>query len=268
MLLIKGLNYNSGEADQGNIEFYGTAVGNFIFYRDGLNANEIMRISSLGNVGIGTTNNGANKLDVNGNAIIRGTIEATGIIKENSTNLSDIYVKLNNLSNLSINNFNLKKKFGYNSTITSIPFIFNNTNYYKYDIDLRLVTKKIANVNPNGTVNHRIFNIKCYSTDGVFENPRGNINGNLNVLNYDVFMSDYQSLPANVVQEFEANEIVNNQNGTVNIIATGTPENLSLTNILPGLISLVRIANNFNYLSIVSKYANLNVSYIIEDYLG
>jgi hypothetical protein len=162
----------------------------------------------------------------------------------------------------------LKKKFGYNSTITSIPFIFNNTNYYKYDIDLRLVTKKIANVNPNGTVNHRIFNIKCYSTDGVFENPRGNINGNLNVLNYDVFMSDYQSLPANVVQEFEANEIVNNQNGTVNIIATGTPENLSLTNILPGLISLVRIANNFNYLSIVSKYANLNVSYIIEDYLG
>jgi hypothetical protein len=267
-IIIKGLNYNSGEADQGNIEFYGTAVGNFIFYRDGLNANEIMRISSLGNVGIGTTNNGATKLDVNGNAIIRGTLETTGIVKENSSNLSDIYVKLNNLSNLSVNNFNLKKKFGYNSTITSTPFVFNSATYYKYDIDLRLVTKKIANVNPNGTVNHRIFNIKCYSTDGVFENPRGNINGNFNVLNYDVFMSDYQSLPANVVQEFEANEIVNNQNGTVNIVATGTPENLSLTNILPGLISLVRIANNFNYLSIVSRYANLNVSYIIEDYLG
>jgi len=264
-ILIKGLNYNSGRADQGNIEFYGTAVGNFIFYSDGLDANEIMRITALGNVGIGTTNNGANKLDVNGNTIIRGTLEATGTIKENSSNLSSIYVKLNELSNLSVNNFNLKKKYGYNSTITSTPFIFNGINYYKYDIDLRLVTKKMANVNPNGTVNYRIFNIKCFSTDGVFQNPRGNINGNLNVLNYDVFMSDYQTLPFNVIASFEANEIVRNQ---VNIVATGTPENLSLTNILPGLISLIRIGNTIDYLSIVSRYANLSVSYIIEDNLG
>ena len=224
-----------------------------------------MRITALGNVGIGTTNNGANNLDVNGNTIIRGTLEATGTIKENSSNLSSIYVKLNELSNLSVNNFNLKKKYGYNSTITSTPFIFNGINYYKYDIDLRLVTKKMANVNPNGTVNYRIFNIKCFSTDGVFQNPRGNINGNLNVLNYDVFMSDYQTLPFNVIASFEANEIVRNQ---VNIVATGTPENLSLTNILPGLISLIRIGNTIDYLSIVSRYANLSVSYIIEDNLG
>jgi hypothetical protein len=262
-IIIKGSNYNSGGIDQGNIEFYGTGTGNFIFYSGGLNANEQMRISSSGNVGIGTTNNGTNKLDVNGNSIIRGTLETTGIIKENSSNLSNIYVKLSNLSNLSINNFNLKKKFGYNSTITSSSFIFNGATYYKYDIDLTAITKKLSKSNGVATVYYRIFNIKCFSSDGVFENPRGNINGNLNVLNYDVFMSDYPLIPSGVLLSFEANEIIKN----VNITATGTPENLSLNNILPGLISLIR-TSTIDYLSIVSKYANLNVSYIIEDYLG
>ena len=53
----------------------------------------------------------------------------------------------------------------------------------------------------------------------------------------------------------------------LNITAIGIPENLSLNNILPGLMTLLR-TDNINYLSIVSKYSNLNISYIIEDYLG
>jgi hypothetical protein len=262
-ILIKGSTYGTGN-EQGNIEFYGTATGKFIFYGGGLNTNELMRISSNGNVGIGTTNNGANKLDVNGSSIIRGNLESTGIIKENSSNLSDIYVKLNNLSNLSVNNYNLKKKYGYNSTITTTPFLFNTTTYYKYDIDLRLITNTLQKELNAIRMNYRIFNIKCYSSDGIFENPRGNINGNLNVLNYDIFMSDIPLRPVGLRSDFVANEIIPYSS---NIVATGTPENLSLNNILPGLISLIR-TSDFNYLSIVSRYSNLNVSYIVEDYLG
>jgi hypothetical protein len=76
-------------------------------------------------------------------------------------------------------------------------------------------------------------------------------------------MSDYPLIPTIVVSTFEANEIIKK----VNVIATGTPENLALNNILPGLISLLR-TDTIDYVSIVSRYANLNVSYIIEDYLG
>jgi hypothetical protein len=217
-----------------------------------------------GNVGIGTVNGGNYKLDINGNTIVRGEFVATNEIKENNSNLSQIYVKLNNLSNLSVQNFNLKKKFGFNSTINSFPFQFKDTNYFKYDINLSLFTRTLSKTSNANIMNYRIFNIKCFSSDGVFENPRGNINGNLNVLNYDIFMSDNPLTPTGVISDFTANEIKQN---TINIVATGTPENLSLDNILPGLISLNR-TSDFNYLSIVSKYNNLNISYIIEDYLG
>jgi len=263
-ILIKGSSYGTGN-DQGNIEFYGTTSGKFIFYSGGSSTNEIMRISSNGNVGIGTTNDGTYKLDVNGTAIIRGNFVSTGDIKESNLSLKDIYIKQTNLSNLSVGNFNLKKKFGYNSTIGTTSFLFNNTSYYKYDIYLSDITRYLSKSlsDNSATVRYRIFNIKCFSSDGVFENPRGNINGNMNILNYDVFMSDLPITPTGVDTSFATNEIKN----SINITATGTPENLSLTNILPGLISLIR-TTSFDYLSIVSKYSNLNVSYIIEDYLG
>jgi len=265
-IIIKGSSYAGGTGnEQGNIEFYGTTTGKFLFYSGVISdsLNEIMRISSNGNVGIGTANNENNKLDVNGNAIIRGDIVSTNKIKESNIYLEEIYVKQINLSNLSVGNLNLKKKFGYNSTIGTTSFLFNNTSYYKYDIYLKNITKELSKTYNDATVQYRIFNIKCFSSDGVFENPRGNINGNMNVLNYDVFMSYRPIIPSGVDTTFEDNEIKED----INIAATGTPENLSLTNILPGLISLIR-TTRFDYLSIVSKYSNLNVSYIIEDYLG
>jgi hypothetical protein len=77
-------------------------------------------------------------------------------------------------------------------------------------------------------------------------------------------MSDIPLRPVGLRSDFVANEIIPYSS---NIVATGTPENLSLNNILPGLISLIR-TSDFNYLSIVSRYSNLNVSYIVEDYLG
>jgi hypothetical protein len=53
----------------------------------------------------------------------------------------------------------------------------------------------------------------------------------------------------------------------LNICAIGTPENYSLSNILPTYITLLR-TNTFNYLSLVSPNSNLSVAYIIEDYLS
>jgi len=225
-----------------------------------------MRISSNGNVGIGTTNDGTYKLDVNGKGIIRGDFVSTGQIKENNTNLQDIYVKLNNLSNLSIANVNLKKKYGYKSSVTTTSFLFNGATYYKYDINMNDITTTLSNVSGAATMKYRIFNIKCFSSDGIFENPRGNINGNMNVLNYDVFMSYYPLVPVGVSSDFQTNEMKSGSD-YLNIAATGTPENVSLNNVLPGLISLLR-TSDYNYLSIVSKYSNLSVSYIIEDHLG
>jgi hypothetical protein len=58
---------------------------------------------------------------------------------------------------------------------------------------------------------------------------------------------------------------------SLNICAIGTPENYKLDNILPSYISLLRYDTDpykFDYLSIISPCSNLQVSYIIEDYLS
>jgi hypothetical protein len=62
-----------------------------------------------------------------------------------------------------------------------------------------------------------------------------------------------------------------NRKTDLNICAIGTPENYKLDNILPSYISLLRNddpVHRFNYLSIISPCSNLQVSYIIEDYLS
>jgi len=262
-IMLKSFNYTNA-TEQGNIEFYATSTGKFLFYSGGqnLSTNEVMRINSTnGNVGIGTINSENYKLNINGgNVNMSNELFVNGKIKEENNYLSNVYVKINNLSNLSVANLNLNKKFGYVSTTgNTIAFNFNSVDYYKYDIYLEPLLKKLSKTVNSATVNYRIFNIKCFLSDGIFENPNGNINGNLNVLQYDVYMAD-NPLTSSAVN---SSEIKTN----LNITAIGTPENLSLNNILPGLITLLR-TDNFDYLTIVSKYNNLNINYIIEDYLG
>ena len=265
-IVLKGFSYSATPEEQGNIEFYSTTIGKFLFYSGG--TTEIMRIdSSTGNIGIGTINNGPSsyKLNVNGTANIKDNLTVGGDIKENSQSLSTIYVKLGNLSNLSVNNKHLNKKYGYNSVITGVnpAFIFNSIPYFKFDIYLPPLITTASKNNGTSTVQYRIFSIKCFSKDGIFETVNGNINGNLNVLQYDIYMSDAPLIPQGTDPEFDTNEKIEG----INITAIGTPENLALNNILPGLITLLR-TDNFDYISIVSKYKNLNISYIIEDYLG
>jgi hypothetical protein len=259
--MLKGFNYTT-TTEQGNVELYTTTTGKFLFYTGGQNSagNELLRIDAGGNVGIGTTNAQNYKLNVNGgNVGISNELYVTGKIKEENSYLFETYVKLNNLSNLSITNLNLNKKFGYisNTGLTS-AFTFNSVTYYKHDIYLEPLVKKLNKTVGAATVNYRIFNIKCFSPDGIFENPNGNINGNLNILQYDVYMSFSPITSTVSLSEIKSD---------LNITAIGIPENLSLNNILPGLMTLLR-TDNINYLSIVSKYSNLNISYIIEDYLG
>lgn len=215
----------------GNIEYYTTSTGKHIFYSGG--SNELM------------------KIDYNGPITMNKELHVSTNIKENNNYLSDIYVKLDQLSNLSVANFNLNKKYGFIST-TSASISINSTSYYKFDIDLsslKLITKL--------GISYRNFNIRCFMNNGIFE-----MNGNTipTILQYDIYISNGQ---------ISTSGINNNtyQNNTIHIYAIGTPENFKLSNILPCHITLLR-TNNFNYLSIISRINNLEVSYIIEDYLG
>ena len=176
---------------------------------------------------------------------------ATSQIRENNLYLSNVYVKLQNLSNLSVNNLNLKKKYGYIFSMDiNKTFLYNNINYYSYNIDLTKITKPNL-IGLNNTTYNRLFNLKCFITEDNFENFNS---GFPNILQYDIYMS------SNIL------------NSNIKICAIGTPENYSLSNILPTNISLIRCintnTNNFNYLSLVSPLNNISVCYIVEDYLS
>ena len=94
----------NGYNTTGDIQYNTTTSGKHLFYSDG-GTNELMRINNTGNVGIGTINTENFKLNVN------GQLNVQNLIKENSSYLSNVYVKLENLNNLNNLNFNLKKKF-------------------------------------------------------------------------------------------------------------------------------------------------------------
>jgi hypothetical protein len=261
-IIINGNTKLNDLENRGNIEYYTTnTTGKHIFYKGGTsnNENELMRIDNNGNVGIGTINPDNFKLNVN------GQLNVSNLIRENGDYLSNIYVKQTNLNNLAINNFNLKKKYGFNVVtkgFQSGEIIFNSSNYYKFDIDLRNNTKNLVNTIGQNSVCYRSFNIKCFLTDCSFETFN---NGIPNILQYDIYMS---SNPINTPLCFP--QMVAPKTG-LNICAIGTPENYKLDNILPSYITLLRHNNTsfwFNYLSIVSPCSNLQVSYIIEDYLS
>ena len=225
--------------NSGNIEHYATSTGKHIFYSGG-GLTELMRLES------------------NGPIIMTNELYVSSNIKENNNYLSNIYVKLDQLSNLSVNNYNLNKKYGYTSTTTTTtPAItINSETYYKFDIDLSSL-KTIPL--PSSSKKYRIFNIKCFMNNGIFE-----MNNNIlpSILQYDIYMSDGQ------IKEHQTNIGTNTYpNDSIHINAIGRPENYKLNNLLPCHITLLR-TSSFNYLSIISKINNLSVSYIIEDYLG
>lgn len=237
----------------GNIEYYTTTNGNHIFYSLGGNY-EIMRFNSAGNVGIGiSTISNDYKLNISGKVAISNELHVSNSIKENNSYLSDIYVSRNILSNLSVNNLNLNKKFGYTG-ITSTAITLNAINYWKFDIDLTSLKRNSITSNL-ATVSYRIFNIKCFITNGIFE-----MNDNIlpNILQYDIYISNNPLITSGITN-YKTNDIC--------ITALGTPENFKLLNILPTTITLLR-TNNFDYLSLISRVQNLSISYILEDYLG
>jgi hypothetical protein len=206
---------------------------------------------------------------IDGDLNVIGNLNITSDIKENNVFLNQTYVKINNLSNLSMINFNLKKKFGYKNVTKGASgsqpgtkaFEFNSTNYYKFDIDLSKITKSLVNTINGDSVSYRSFNIKCFLTNCSFETFN---NGVPNILQYDVYMS---TNPINPVCYPAMTPVISG----LNICAIGTPENYKLDNILPSHISLLRYnepAFWFDYLSIISPSSNLQVSYIIEDYLA
>jgi len=202
--------------------------------------------SILGNVGIGTVLSQAFKLTVNGSIFSSNDIKCAGNLNEGGVNLSDKYLTIANASQYLItgdflnNQPNLQKKTGFRF-VCNKPIILNNETYYKHDIAInQYVRNKIDNTD---MTNYRIFNIKCFSTMGIFTTMTANKPPN--ILQYDVYMSSY---PA------------------INICAIGFPSNYYLNKITAGDICLLK-TTNYNYISVVSKTNNNNISCIISDFL-
>jgi hypothetical protein len=255
-IMING--FNNG-TNKGDIQYYSTNAGKHLFYSGG-GTNELMRIDNNGNIGIGTVNSENFKLNVN------GQLNVQNLIKENSSYLSNVYVKIENLSNLNMNNFNLKKKIGFNCIVNGSliagSIIYNSTTYYKFDIDLRKMTRNLVNTIGQNSVCYRSFNIKCFPTDCSFETF--NDNNVPNILQYDIYMS------SNPIIQKTYPQTPTPKSG-LNICAIGVPENYRLDRVLPSYMQLLRydsLEHNFNFLSLMSPNSNLAVSFIIEDYLS
>ena len=209
------------------------------------------------NIGIGTIPSISYKLIVDGsiyssNNIIGSNIIASNLIcnniRENGSNLSDIYVKISdfsNYNNFNIDNHNIQKKVGL-KFVCSDEIILNDVKYYKYNINItKYVNNKLDYIDNNP---YRIFNIKCFSTDAIFRNSQ--LNKPPNILQYDIYMS----------------KILNSDPIILNICAIGFPSNYYLNKITAGDIFMLK-TNNYDYISILSKYPNTNISCIITDFL-
>ena len=205
------------------------------------------------NLSIGTNINNLYKLNVNGSIYSSNDIICEGNLKEGGSNLKDKYLLIKDVNNfistdilrneLANNIPNIQKKYGFRC-VCSKPIILNNETYYKHDILLSTYVKtKIDSTDANP---YRIFGIKFFSTSAIFNN---NVpNKPPTILQYDIYTS----------------YIVNS--GIINICAIGFPSNYYLNKITAGDIFLLK-TTNYNYISILSRIPNLNISCIISDFL-
>ena len=199
-----------------------------------------------GNIGIGTQSSSSYRLNVNGSIYSSNSVVSGADIIENGVKLSDKYLSIANAAQYLItgdflnNQPNLQKKIGF-KFVCSKPIILNNETYYKHDINISTYVRNKYDVVDMS--NYRIFNIKCFSTLGVFSTMVANKPPN--ILQYDVYMSSYPS---------------------INICAIGFPSNYYLNRITAGDICLLK-TTNYNYISVISKINNTSVSCIISDFL-
>jgi hypothetical protein len=198
-----------------------------------------------GNIGIGTSSSPSYRLNVNGSIYSSNSVVSGGDIIENGAKLSDKYLTIANASQYLItgdflnNQPNLQKKIGF-KFVCNKPIVLNNETYYKHDINISsYVRNKYDMIDLS---NYRIFNIKCFSTLGLFTTMVANKPPN--ILQYDVYMSSYP----------------------INICAIGFPSNYYLNKITAGDICLLK-TTNYNYISVISKTNNANISCIISDFL-
>jgi len=199
-----------------------------------------------GNIGIGTSSSPLYRLNVNGSIYSSNSVISGGDMVENGVKLSDKYLSIANASQYLItgdflnNQPNLQKKIGF-KFVCNKPIILNNETYYKHDINISTYVRNKYDIVDMS--NYRIFNIKCFSTLGVFTTMTANKPPN--ILQYDVYMSSYPS---------------------INICAIGFPSNYYLNKITAGDICLLK-TTNYNYISVVSKINNTSISCIISDFL-
>ena len=210
-------------------------------------------IYSKNNIGIGTIPNELFKLNVNGSIYSSNDISCYGNIIEGGSNLKDKYLSISAAANIinteilrneiSNNQPNILKKTGF-LCICSKEIILNNDTYYKHDINLSLYIK--SKKTPDDINNYKIFGIKCFSSDGVYNTMIRNKPPN--ILQYDIY-SSYDTITSNI-----------------NICAIGFPSNYYLNKITAGDIFLLK-TSNYNYISILSKTKDLSISCIISDFL-
>ena len=158
------------------------------------------------------------------------------------SNASNIYFPISELDNELLNKQpNLQKKYGIR-VVCNTEVTLNNKIYYKHDINLSLYTRLKNDI--DNADSYRVFNLKCFSTTGIFDTMI--LNKIPNILQYDIYMSDI--------------------NNSISVCAIGFPNNYYLNKITTGDIFILK-TNNFNYISILSKTINNTVNCIISDFL-
>ena len=311
-LYFRGTDYNIGIAGAtGNFSTWAaqndmiirTLTGTKLILQSG-NSGGSLCINSANNIGIGTTNPGTYKLNVNGNTNLGGNLDITGSLNQNNSSQSNIF--LGNVGigttdtttyKLNINGtVNATEFRGVGSNITQLNY--NNITSNKPDLtvyptsnvckslilyDTPNVSKKFGfvcslstSIYPNGgTTQYYKYDIDLtkYTTVAYLPN-----NDPYRIFKINIFKSScYFGTIINEVPDIISYEIYMsnkatagnaNENAGINICAVGNPINYKLDKIMPNNIFLMKDnSTDFNTLSILSS-SILDVRCIISDLLN